>query len=373
MSRRENISPYCYERSELTSFSDDDSQAPSARHTDKGNIEQDSNEISHPTPNDDSSCYSSYYSQNFAYQEDYFMPFEDQQYYDEFYSASKSFINNYNLVDITQQRRDRQRAESNQIAVQVGNVLEIVPNAEIPSTELHEGKEIDPEELREKRKLARDRKRKLKKRRKEQLRKEIQRYFDEGINIEDSEEDEISVEPMKKSEDTVLKSIIKNSESAKNKDRRVMFGDGFYPFENSDHEEMSFQEKLNRRAIRKRVVHKLKITSKASSSQRDELTQTKKQAEYYENIPPPSPPQGQPSEKCLQPALKHIPPDLFASFSINFNPIYYFLQKFQYHQNGHHHPVKTPNTLSVRNICKFSPSSYKFFLFSSSFFQLILV
>jgi hypothetical protein len=278
------------------------------------------------------------------------MSLENQQYYDEFYSASKSFINNYNLVDITQQRRDRQRAESNQIAVQVGNVLEIVPNAEIPAVEPNEIVEIDPRELKEKRKLVRDRKRKLKKKRKEQLRKEIQKYFDEGINIEDSEEEEMLGEPMKRCESTP-KSIIKSSNSEKKNDRRVMFGDGFYPFESSDHEELSLQEKLNRKAIRKRIIKKTSNAAvKMASTHRDEAAKARKQAEHYENIPPPSPPPGQPSETCLQPELKHIPPDLFASFSINYNPIYYFLQKFQYHQNGH---MKTSSpSVRNKNICE---------------------
>lgn len=278
---------------------------------------------------------------------------EEQQYYDDFYAASKGFINNFNLVDITKQHRDRQRAESNQIAVQVGNVLEIVPNAEIPAPEQKETVEVDPKLLKEKRKMVRERKRKLKKKRKEQLRKEIQRYFDEGINIEDSEDDEILVEPLRKIENTV-KGIIKTSKSDKKIEKRVMFGDGFYPFESSDHEEMSLQEKSIRKAIRKRIGRKSSTVFNAPSIHSDAVVKTQKKAEQYENISPPSPPPGQPSEKFPQPELKHIPPDLFASFSINFNPIYYFLQKLQYQQNGHS-SLKTSNTPSVRNLnsCKY--------------------
>lgn len=285
------------------------------------------------------------------------MPIEEQQYFDDFYSASKNFINNYNLVDITQQRRDRQRAESNQIAVQVGNVLEIVPNDEISqldtaSADINETIEIDPKELKEKRKIARDRKRKLKQIRKDGLRKEIQRYFDEGINIEDSEEEEFLIEPLKKSGE-VIKSIIKSSCLQSKKDRRVVFSDGFYPFESSDHEESSFEEKLNRKTFRKSIIKKRNLAF-ITGTQKEGVESTKKQVEYYENVPPPSPPPGKPSEKLPQPKLKKISAELFASFPINLNPIYYFIQKIQHHHNGYNH-VKGKGTLSARNLntCKF--------------------
>lgn len=354
---KREISPDRYGENRLDStatiYSDDDTQSSFRRSSEK----RDSTEISHMA-NDDSNCYSSFYfSQNFNYQEDYnYIPMEEQQqYYDEFYTSSKSFINQNNLVEITQQQRNHKRAESNQIAVQVGNVLEIVPNTEIISSEQNKTIQIDPKELKVKRKLLRDRKRKLKKKRKEQLRKEIQRYFDEGINIEDSEDEEIYVGPIINVQDKV-KGIIKTSEAQKKENRRVMFGDGFYPHESSDHEELSFDEKLNRKAIRKQVVKKSRIAVKTfgSSAQLETEMKIKKHAEYFENILPPSPPLGQPSEKCPQPQLKRIPPDLFASFSINFNPIYYFLQKYQYHQNGYS-LVKSTNSLSIRNLntCKF--------------------
>lgn len=331
-------------------MSDEDSQTYLRRHLTKDN-KLDSSEILHPS-NDDSNYDSSsfYYPQCYRdnYQEDYFMPLD--QYYDEFYSNSKSFINNFNLVDITQQRRDRQRAESSlrEIAVQVGNVLEIVPNAEIIENTVEAKSDINPKELKEKRKLYREKKRMMKKKRKELLRKEIQNYFDEGINIEDSEEESVFVERSKIIEETP-KGIIKSSNSEKQNNRRVIFGDGFYPFESSDHEEIILREEPNRKINRKR---KIKEGSKAfkEAEQNKLKTVAKQHADYYENVPPP-PPSGQPTS-CMQPELRVIPPDLYEKLPISLNPIYYYCQKMHYQNNGHHNAkgsltVRNPNTCKL--------------------------
>lgn len=253
--------------------------------------------------------------------------------YSDYAMSSEYFINNSNLVEITQQKRDRQRIESNQITVQVGNVLEIVPKKDLNVMPLSENNRIkDLKELKIKRKAMRDKKRQEKLMRKHNYRKEIQQLLDAGINFDDTDE-EIQVDVMQKDTDgrNMISSILKTNNSKIMQKKQVKYRDGLFPFETSDIDDEN--EKISKRKKMKFIRRKFTKNRQIS------LCIVKKNEKPIENISnieplhsgkPPHPPDEHPPKNLPQPILKKITPDLFASFSINPEPIYFYLQKYQH-------------------------------------------
>lgn len=268
----------------------------------------------------------SYYPQGYndTFENEYFTHHVDhEQMYSDFSTTSQYFINNSNLVEIsTHQKRERFRIESIQKTVQVGNVLEIVPSSEFNILPPSEPNLNSLCEIKLKRNTLREKKRNEKSKRKEILRKEIQKLLDAGINFEDSDE-EFLLEPIN-IDMASSKSILKKSKSVISKNNRVKFGDGLFPFESSELEENEELENvLKRKIVRRRTCQRqvLKMRSLNCDS-------TPKFAN--KNFPnSPSPPNENPPMHLKQPKLKKITPDLFASFSINPEPIYFYLQKIQ--------------------------------------------
>lgn len=272
--------------------------------------------------------YSQYYNESFEDGCYFSVTDHHNQMYSDYPTTSEYFINNSNLVEITQQKRERQRIESNQITVQVGNVLEIVPSSDFNLKPLSESN--NSHELKLKRHEIREKKRKAKLLRKENIRKEIQRLLDAGIAFDDSDE-ELFFEPTKLLSSFSTSSILKTSNVKNPNVKRVKYGDGLFPHESSEIDEnqeaeRSYKMKLMRRRARlRRRGHILQVAESDGDSifKKENL------------ISPPSPPKDHPPKHLKQPILKKITPDLFASFSINPEPIYFYLQKLQ--MNGHHH------------------------------------
>lgn len=126
---------------------------------------------------------------------------------------NRPYINNSNLVDVTQQQRDKSKC-SNKIAVQVGNVLEIVTTNKLPdevpqpvappkpAASVYRTLTVD--EIRQKnekrleakrrRKVERDKKRMEKRMRKEKLKLEVQRYIGLGLTADGSDDEELVLE-----------------------------------------------------------------------------------------------------------------------------------------------------------------------------------
>lgn len=244
--------------------------------------------------------------------------------YSDFSTTSEYFINNSNLVEIsmsTHQKRERMRIESNQRAVQVGNVLEIVPSSDFNLSETNLSS-LRENKLR--RSSMRERKRNEKSYRKEILRKEIQRLLDAGINFEDSDE-ESTLDPVNINMIST-RSILKKSNNLVSKKNRVKFGDGLFPFESSDKDDENedLENILKRKVVRRRTSQRavLKMKSLNCKEKTTEFAKTNSSNS-------PSPPNDEPPMQLKQPKLKIITPDLFASFSINPEPIYFYLQKIQ--------------------------------------------
>lgn len=264
-------------------------------------------------------------------------------------SSSRNFVNNSNLVEITQQNRERQQIGSNQVAVQVGNVLEIVPSNKIstPPDEI-KTKALSQEEIKQqqekkeqaklRRKVDRERKRMAKFVRKEKMRLEIQRYFDAGINIEDSDDEKLidvrEIDIFAIPDRSIMKKS--NLEEKSTNVKKVLFSDGFAPGEvssehenddNNDHEVV--KEKLKRKKMRKRRLKILKKKkSKALSISDMEILLNYPDTKEINPIPP-SPPLGSPPIHLKQPRLKKITTDMFAAFTVNLEPIYYHMHRYQ--------------------------------------------
>lgn len=281
--------------------------------------------------------------------------------YDEFnsFSSPRNFVNNSNLVEITQQKRDRQRAGSSQ-AVQVGNVLEIVPNNKIvTSPEMsRESTEkvnpLSPEQMRQqaekrvqaklKRKIDRERKRVAKHSRKEMLRQKIQRYFDCGVTAENSD-DEFLI-PLRDVNITAVpeRSIIRKTTKEQKSDKRVLFSDGILPGETTSEEddveenENSSKVKHRRKKFRKKRL--LQLIKNQTANGVIDLAEISNDPEL-DKAPPPLPPIGSPPFHTKQPKLKKVTSEMFAAFPVNPDPIYYYIQKLQ-QVNGFQTDVPPP-------------------------------
>lgn len=280
--------------------------------------------------------------------------------YDEFnnFTSPRNFVNNSNLVEITQQKRDRQRAVSSQ-AVQVGNVLEIVPNnnkfVSPPETpkELDKGR-LSSDQMRQQaekrshakilRKVERERKRLAKNARKEKLRLEIQRYFDAGVNVDHSD-DEHSV-PIRSVNLIAVpeKSIIKISAKDAKSSRKVLFRDGILPGETTSEDEVaesndtSTVAKNRRQKFRKKRLNQL-IKGQSVNSQIDSCDIVNDPE--LEKLPPPPPPEGNPPFHLKQPQLKMVTLEMFAAFPVDPQPIYYYIEKMR-NANGFHQAIPPP-------------------------------
>ncbi|MBN2849441.1 MAG: hypothetical protein JXK92_02180, partial [Erysipelotrichaceae bacterium] len=249
-------------------------------------------------------------------------------YHGEF--SSPRFVNNSNLVDITQQNRDRQRAGNSQ-AVQVGNVLEIVPTAKIvnPSEASKEtpnkSKALSPNELKQqaekrvqaklKRKINRERKRSEKQARKEKLRLEIQRYFDAGVTVDVSDDENLIPLRSVNITATVDKSILRRSKGLSGKDKKVLFSDGILPGETTSEDEAndgnveSLVMKRRRKKYRKTRLMKASKTLDAREAKETEAVSNEMEVD---SAPPPPPPADKPPAHLKQPQLKKITVEMFA-------------------------------------------------------------
>lgn len=280
--------------------------------------------------------------------------------YDEFnnFASPRNFVNNSNLVEITQQKRDRQRAASSQ-AVQVGNVLEIVPNNNKIVTSPETLKELDKsllssDQMRQQaekrsqakilRKVDRDRKRLAKNARKEKLRHDIQRYFDAGINVDHSDDEQLV--PIRSVNLVAVpeKSIIKKSPKEARSRRKVLFRDGILPGETTsedegdDSNETSTVSKNRRQKFRKkRLLQLLRSQSMNCENDSSDILNDPE----LEKLPPPHPPDGNPPVHLKQPRLKKITIEMFAAFPVNAEPILYYIEKMQ-QANGFHQAIPPP-------------------------------
>lgn len=279
------------------------------------------------------------------------------------FASPRNFVNNSNLVEITQQKRERQRVGSNQIAVQVGNVLEIVPSNKMPSPEpvkapvpkpltLEELKQQaeKKEQMKNRRKTERERKRMAKYLRKEKLRQEIQKYFDAGISIEDSDDETlIKLRPVninavaergiikktKVEEKTATPSapVAKNNNDSK----KVLFKDGVMPGETSSDNELhndNINEHVRKVKLKRKRMRKKRLNQLMKERRKDvPTTQMQIKVHKLDQLEPPSPPPGSPPVHMKQPRLKNITNDMFAVFGVSYDPIYYHLHKMQMMQN----------------------------------------
>jgi hypothetical protein len=274
-------------------------------------------------------------------------PHHDGYDYQGEFASPRNFVNNSNLVDITQQNRDRQRAGNSQ-AVQVGNVLEIVPSNKVvnlPEASRDapiKSKTLSPTELKQqaekqaqakmKRKIVRERKRAEKQTRKEKLRQEIQRYFDAGVTVDVSDDESLiplrSVNIMA----TVEKSILKKSKGNAGKEKKVLFSDGILPGETTsddDGNEGNVESLVMKRRRKKyRKSRLVKVPKKLHVREVKESEPTTIDMEV-DSSPPPLPPADRPPANLKQPQLKKITVEMFAAFPVNPDPLYYYIHKVQ--------------------------------------------
>lgn len=283
--------------------------------------------------------------------------------YDEFnnFPSPRNFVNNSNLVEITQQKRDRQRAGSSQ-AVQVGNVLEIVPNNKIatsPETpnskeQFDKTKPLSPEQMRQqaekrvqaklKRKIDRERKRSAKHTRKEKLRHEIRRYLEAGVTAENSDDENLIPLRTVNIAAAADRSILKKTKNDVKSGKKVLFSDGILPGETTSEDDDGENEdsaiaKLRRKKLRKKRLMQL-VKSQTLNGLKD-LSDVANDPEL-EKAPPPPAPLDAPPAHLKQPRLKKITMEMFAAFPVNVEPIYYYIQKMQQASNGYHQVVPPP-------------------------------
>ena len=280
--------------------------------------------------------------------------------YDEFnnFPSPRNFVNNSNLVEITQQKRERQRAGNSQ-AVQVGNVLEIVPSNKIvmspetPKESVEKIKPLSPEQMKQqaekrvqaklKRKVDRERKRSAKHTRKEKLRQEIRRYLDAGVTAENSDDENLIPLRAVNVTATADRSIMKKTTSETKNGRKVLFSDGILPGETTSEDDEEENEnsvilKYRRKKLRKKRLMQF-VKSQTVNGLKD-LKDVTKDPELDKAPPPPAPPETPPAH-LKQPRLKKVTMEMFAAFPVNPEPIYYFIQKVQ-QANGYHQAVPPP-------------------------------
>lgn len=287
--------------------------------------------------------------------------------YDEFneFSSPRNYVNNSNLVEITQQKRDRQRAGSSQ-AVQVGNVLEIVPNnkvatpPETPRESIDKTKSLSPEQMRQqaekrvqaklKRKVDRERKRASKHTRKEKLRQEIQRYFDTGVTAETSDDEFLIPLRIVNITATPERGIIKKTTSEEKSSKKVLFSDGILPGETtSEDDEIEENENSSMVKHRRKKFRKKRLMQLIKSQTLNGLSDSSDVANdpELEKAPPPAPPADAPPAHSKQPRLKKVTLEMFAAFPVNPEPIYYYIQKMQ-QANGFQTAVPPPIRMNDR-------------------------
>lgn len=275
-----------------------------------------------------------------------------QEHFEEFHTfVPPRYVNNSNLVEITQQKRDRQRMSNSQ-AVQVGNVLEIVPSklanaadftrndrSKVPSPEQPADKQS---QARLKRKADRERKRLAKAARKAKLRSEIQRYLEAGVTAEHSDDESlISLRPIN-IHASADRGIVKRKNCEKKGPKKVLFKDGILPGESTSEDnaeadnEAEQIQKRKRKKLRKKRLHEL-IKNQTFNGHDDEVRNDPE----LDKAPPPPAPLDPPPAHLIQPQLKKITIEMFAAFPVNPEPMYYFIQKIQ-QANGFHHTVPPP-------------------------------
>lgn len=282
--------------------------------------------------------------------------------YDEFgnFSSPRNFVNNSNLVEITQQKRERQRAGlSSQVAVQVGNCLEIVPSHKVATppevSPLDRSKPLSPEMMRQraekrsqaklKRRVDRERKRAAKHMRKEKLRQEIQRYLDAGVTVEHSDDENLIPLRTVNITATAERSIIKKPRGDEKIVKKVLFRDGILPGETTsedepadDAENYSVMKQRRKKFRKKRLIQLIK--SQTVNGATLDSGDNENDPELDKAPPPPAPLEPPPAH-LRQPRLKKITAEMFAAFPVNPEPLYYYIQKIQ-QANGYHQVVPPP-------------------------------
>lgn len=280
--------------------------------------------------------------------------------YDEFnnFSSPRNFVNNSNLVEITQQKRERQRAGSSQ-AVQVGNVLEIVPNNKIvtspetPNEHYDKSKPLSPEQMRQqaekrmqaklKRKVDREIKRTAKQMRKEKLRQEIRRYLDAGVTAENSDDENLIPLRAINVTATADRSIMKKVKSETKNGKKVLFRDGILPGETTTEDDEVEDENsviMKQRRMKLRKKRLMQLVEHQTMNSLNVLKDVIDDPEL-EKAPPPLAPLDTPPVHLKQPRLKKVTLEMFAAFPVNPEPIYYYIQKMQ-QANGYHQAVPPP-------------------------------
>jgi len=270
--------------------------------------------------------------------------------YDSFNNFN-NFVNNSNLVEITQQCRDRQRG-GHQVAVQVGNNLEIVPSSPPEVMQMNDSTVENVNQMRDekrielarqRRKAERERKRVAKHLRKEKLRQLIQRYLDANITADDSDDETlISVQHINMSA-VAEKSIIKFEKDNRQEKKSVMFSDGIVPGETSsdDNENENGDEEHNNnyasderrvkfrqtRKKRKQQLIKERFASKHKRNTQIAVVVDCGDLERSTLVSPP--PNGMPPTHLRQPRLRKIEPEMFAKFPIDEAPIFYTFEKIK--------------------------------------------
>lgn len=275
--------------------------------------------------------------------------------FNNFSSPRTNYVNNSNLVEITQQKRDRQRVPNSQ-AVQVGNVLEIVPSKIATSPDLQtfeKPKQISPQAVQQqsekrsqvklKRKADRERKRVAKHARKEKLRQEIQRYIEAGINAEHSDDESlVNLRPVNifgMADRSIIKKV-KETETETKDRKRVLFKDGIHPGETSSEGPTELDNEMASKTRSKRL-RKRRVEIKKRTLNGKILAAEIKIDPELDKAPAPAPPPDGPPIHLKQPRLKKITVEMFAAFPVNPEPIYYYIQRMQ-QANGYHQSVPPP-------------------------------
>lgn len=260
---------------------------------------------------------------------------------------AENYVNNSNLVEITQQKREKQRVESSQIAVQVGNVLQIVPTKAIPSQESEKQKSVSAAEKRAqskaRRKSTRERKRQEKASKKEKLRQEIQKFFDAGVTADHSDNEELV--PLRNVNVMAVadKGILKKCKIEGRNERRVLFKDGILPGESTSDEGDLENDPIRLTKKAKLEKFRKKRLSRHLKGQhfngKQESNETFNEIDN-EKLPPPKAPSDSPPMNLLQPRLKKITPEMFAAFPVDPSPMYYCIEQLKAQMtqaNGYHH------------------------------------
>lgn len=278
-----------------------------------------------------------------------------QEQFEEFHAfvPPRNYVNNSNLVEITQQKRERQRTSNSQ-AVQVGNVLEIVPSKTANAADFSKNdksRTTSPEQPSDKqsqaklkRRADRERKRMAKVARKTKLRNEIQRYIEAGVTAEHSDDESlISLRPININA-SADRGIVKKKNVEKKVSKKVLFKDGILPGESTSEDSAEPDndgdqiQKRRRKKLRKKRLQEL--IKNQTINGLDDLGEVRNDPEL-DKAPTPGPPLDQPPPQLIQPQLKKITIEMFAAFPVNPEPIYYYIQKMQ-EANGFHQTVPPP-------------------------------